>query len=63
MYILIISVITAFLVYLRYFPLGYDEDKHFDVIINQKSLIFILLILVKSTLIYGKKIREIHFTV
>ena len=63
MYILIISVIIVFLAYLRYFPMGYDEDKHFEEIKNQKNLIFILLILVKSTLIYGKKIREIYFTV
>ena len=39
MYILIISVIIAFLAYLRYFPLGYDEDKHFEEIKNQKEVI------------------------
>ena len=43
--------------------MGYDEDKHFEEIKIKKNLIFILLILVKSTLIYGKKIREIYFTV
>ena len=37
MYILIISVIIVFLAYLRYFPLGYDEDKHFEEIKNQKK--------------------------
>ncbi|MCP1224696.1 MBL fold metallo-hydrolase [Sebaldella sp. S0638] len=37
MYILIISVIIAVLAYLRYFPLGYDEEKHIEEIMNQNK--------------------------
>ncbi len=37
MYILIISVIVLFLAYLRYFPLDYDEKKHFEEIDNQRK--------------------------